>query len=164
MTETEIDKIITDGKLTEDELDNFWENIAFLIFSTSILGISVWSVFKNFSSGTLSFADILFASIASVIFVCAIWYKRKEKNLKTVETDLKTARNIDIVNELIKNNNWQIDENSNSYFEVSVLSIFRVRTHKLTIICTNNRVLFNLRNTGSHAGRMPFTFGIDTYK
>ena len=75
-----------------------------------------------------------------------------------------TKKNIKAIKKLCENEKWKITEEKNSFFEMYLYTFFKARTHKLIFICNENEVLFNLRNTGSYSGRMPFNFGIDTYK
>ncbi|MCG2462975.1 hypothetical protein K8352_19610 [Flavobacteriaceae bacterium F89] len=164
MTEKEIQLILKNQKLPKDELDDFWDNFTFLFLVTSILGISIWVNYKNYLNENINAENILFLVFGILLFVYTIWSKKNEKKLKVIKTNLNTVQNIKAIKKLCESEKWKIIEQKNSFFEIYLYTFFKARTHKLIFICNENEVLFNLRNTGSYKGRMPFNFGIDTYK
>ena len=58
-------------------------------------------------------------------------------------------------------NSGELNYNSENYYSGWLKTCFG-KTHKIVFICLENEILYNLRNTGSHRGRMPYNFGIDT--
>ena len=164
MTNKEIERIKQNGKLPKDELDDFWDNFAFLIIIISFLGISIFGFYKGLISYNILGTQIALLVFSSVIFFYTIWSKKNEKNLKKIKTSLSLDKNKIIINQLCKNKNWEVQSIQNTYFVIYIKAIFNIRTHKLIIICSEKEILFNLRNVGSYKGRMPYNFGIDSFK
>lgn len=164
MTKKEIQLILRNQKLPNDELDDFWDNFTFLLLVTSILGISIWVNYKNHLNNNINAENIFFLVFSILFFLYTIWSKKNEKKLKVIKTNLSTNQNNKTIKKLCENEKWEIIVEKNSFFEIHLYTLFKVKTHKLIFICNENEVLFNLRNTGSYKGRMPFNFGIDTYK
>ena len=164
MTRKEIELIIKSKKLPKDELDNFGDNIIYLLIVTSLFGISIWSYYKNYQSENIQIKDILYMILAGLLFFFTIWSKKNEKNLKSIQTKENIKTNIEIINKLCENDKWKINKKTSSFFEIYIHTIFKIRTHKLTFICDKNEIFYNLRNTGTYKGRMPYNLGIDTIR
>jgi hypothetical protein len=165
MTKGEIDKIILDGKLPKDELDNFWENSGWFLLTTSVFVISAISFYINMRNENLQLNHFIFLLISSIILFFTIWSKKTEKNLKIIETNLNSSQNKQLLNKITNNPYWIKRKSSDSYFEITITSnFFKLPTHKLVLICSDKKILYNVRNVGSFRGRAPFSFGMDTWQ
>jgi hypothetical protein len=150
MTEIELKNIIENNELNKDELDNFWDNFfGFLpLFIFLIVAIN----------------NITFLLIVVFLIVYTFYCKLNERKLKSVKMSINQSENIELIKNIAEKQNWKIKTESFGFYEFYIPFVFGQPAHKLTLILKNNEILLNLRNLGSSKGRMPYLFGIDTFK
>lgn len=150
MTEIQLKNIIENNQLEKDELDNFWDNF----FGFSPLFIFLIVAINN----------ITFLLIVVLLIIYTFYCKLNERRLTPVKMSTNQFKNIEHIKKIAENHNWKIKSESFGFYEFYIPFIFGQSAHKLTLILKNNEILLNLRNLGSSKGRMPYLFGIDTFK
>ena len=150
MTEIQLKNIIENNQLDKDELDNFWDNFfGFLpLFIFLIVAIN----------------NTTFLLIVVLLIIYTFYCKLNERKLTTVKMPTNQFKNIEHIKKIAENQNWKIKSESFGFYEFYIPFIFGQPAHKLTLILKNNEILLNLRNLGNSKGRMPYLFGIDTFK
>ncbi|ARV08292.1 hypothetical protein BTO05_01040 [Winogradskyella sp. PC-19] len=159
MNKNDLKRIKENRKLPKDELDGFWENFMWYFIVIFLIIISL----LRLSLESLNMKDYLFVIIMITISLYTVWLKINDRNLSKINSELKLSENKKMIEFFANNPKWILRENKKSYWEFTVTSIFKIPTHKLTIIVLDKEVLFNFRNIGSFKGRAPFSFGMDTY-
>jgi hypothetical protein len=162
MTTKEIEIVRRNKKLSKDELDSFWDNFSiFLIIIIYFLTTSL-IFFKGVIDNNSNNIQVLLFTSGIIVLFYTIWSKINEKKLKKIKTELSVEKNKKLIKELCRSEKWELTFIKGSYFQVSMKAFFNIESHKLIFICSENEILYNLRNIGSHRGRMPYNFGIDT--
>ncbi|MBF4491807.1 hypothetical protein IRZ83_04080 [Flavobacterium sp. JLP] len=146
-----IQQILKEGVLPKDELDNFWDNF----FGFLPLFLLMVIIKENI---------ILFIAIFLLIGY-VFFLKLNEKKIKRIDTLLNKYQNNILIENIAKSKKWTIKTiDLEGYYEFYIPIIFGIIGHKLTIISTEDKLFFNLRNIGTSKGRVPYMFGIDTIK
>jgi len=161
MTKKEIENIIKKGKLPKDELDDFLANFSYLFLVIIFVIVTVYGIYKGSSIGKLESSQIILFLFGMYIFAFTIFSKKNERKLKKIKTNKKIEQNIEIIKKLNSKKIIELNFNSGNYYSGYLNTCFG-KTHKIIFICLEKQIFYNLRNTGSHKGRMPYNFGIDT--
>jgi hypothetical protein len=161
MTKKEIENIIEKGKLPKDELDDFWSNFSYLFLVIVFVIAATYALYKGSSVGKLESSQIMLFLFGMYILTFTIFSKKNEKRLKKINTNKGIKENIEIIKKLNSKKIIELNSNNENYFSGELNTYFG-KTHKIVFICRENQIFYNLRNIGSHKGRMPYNFGIDT--
>lgn len=161
MTEKELEHIIKKGKLPKDELDEFWSNFTYFFVLITFLVATTYGIYKGNSIGKLESIQVMSFLFGIFILVFTVFSKRNEKKLKKINTWKQIEQNTKIIEKLNSQEFIELTQNSENYYSGWLKTIFG-ETHKVVFICVENQIFYNLRNIGSHIGRMPYNFGIDT--
>ena len=161
MIKKELENIIKKGELPKDELDEFWSNFTYFLLIILFFIITTYGIYKSSSIGKLESSQIMLFLFGIYILVFTFFTKRNEKRLKKISTMKGISQNIKIIEKLNSKELIELTYNRENYYSGWLKTIFG-KTHKIVFICVENQILYNLRNIGSHRGRMPYNFGIDT--
>ena len=161
MTEKELEHIIKKGKLPKDELDEFWSNFTYFFLLIMFVIATTYGIYMENSTGKLESSQVMSFVVGIFILVFTFFSKKNEKILKKVNTMKGIKQNIKIIKKLNSKGLIELTYNSKNYYSGWLKTCFG-KTHKIVFICVENEILYNLRNVGSHRGRMPYNFGIDT--
>ncbi|WP_288955371.1 hypothetical protein [uncultured Polaribacter sp.] len=161
MTKIELENIIKKGELPKDELDEFWSNFTYFFLLITFVIMTTYGIYKSSSIGKLESSQIMLFLFGIFILVFTFFSKKNEKRLKKVKTMRGIEQNTKIIEKLNSKEFIELTYNSENYYSGSLKTTFG-KTHKIVFICVKNEILYNLRNVGSHKGRMPYNFGIDT--
>lgn len=165
MTEELKTDILNSNKLPKDELDNFWDNFFGFLPTGMLLIISAFSLLAKQTNKSLTFEHkIIFFLFSLTLFLYTVWTKMNERKLKSIQTNLTRQQNLSLIERIAKENLWSVKTNKIYYKEYLLPFILGHNGHKLTVIISDDKILFNLRNLGSIRGRMPYLLGIDTIK
>jgi len=165
MKKAELDLVIKSRKLPKDDLDSFKDNFWGFIPVGTLLSGSIIALTTHQTETSISTSHkliFLFSSI--VLFLYTVIIKLKEKRLKSIQTNLSARINSDIVKKISEEENWIRITNNMGYYIFYIPSTLGHKGHKLFVICIDKEILFNIRNRGSVKGRMPYMFGVDSYK
>lgn len=165
MTEGQIQSIKNSMKLSKDELDRPIDNVlGFLPTGMLLIGASLAFLARQ-SEGSVSISHKwVFFSISLALFLYTLWTKARERRVKTIHTGLPRQKNLEIIEQIAKEQSWQTKTDKSNYKEFLIPFVLGHKGHKLTFVIIENEILFNLRNVGSSRGRMPYLLGIDTIK
>lgn len=159
-------KIIRNGKLPKDELDNFWDKF-YGATPTGMLFIgALFSFFAKTTEQSVSFEHkLIFFSISTFLFSLTLWYFHTERNLKQLHTGFTKEQNLKIYQQAIRQLGWRTSKKVNDHHKIIELPFaFGFVGHKLTVLIEEQTIYFNLRNVGTPTGRLPYLLGIDTFK
>ena len=83
---------------------------------------------------------------------------------ETIHTGLPLQQNLLLIEQIAAQQAWSTKTDKTNYKEYLLPSVLGNQGHKLTVLLLDNEILLNLRNRGSGGRRMPYMFGIDTFK
>lgn len=165
MIKKEINEALRRQKVPTDELDNIWDKL-FGSLPTAMLFIGFGlALFSKATNQSLSLEHKLyFFLLATLLFLYTLWSFTSEKKLKKISTNLSLNDNLKLVTLTLKELGWKVSGKGDNYFIAYIPFILGFDGHKLIVIIKDKEILYNLRNVGSGRGRMPYLFGIDTFK
>lgn len=157
--------VLISNKLPKDELDNFWDNLFGFLPASMFLFTSIFSLLGKPTGKSLTFEQkINFFLFSLTLFLYSAWTKMRKRKLKSIQTNLTRQQNFSLIESIAKENFWSVKTNKIYYKEYLLPFIFGHIGHKLTVIISDDKILFNLRNIGTSRGRMPYLLGFDTIK
>ena len=165
MTNKESIEAVRLQKVPKDELDDIWDK-AFGCLPAAMLFIGYGlALFSKETPHSMSFENrVYFFLLATMLFTYTFWSFHSEKNLKKITTNLSFNDNIKLVTLTLQELRWPVSRKGNDHITSYIPFVLGSQGHKLILIIQDNEILYNLRNVGSIKGRMPYSFGIDTFK
>ncbi|WP_276371944.1 hypothetical protein [Chryseolinea sp. H1M3-3] len=163
MKETELRKAISERRIPKDKLSNSWDlGIGMLPVTMIFFASVVILVTPNNPISTRT--ELILFSITGLLFATAVYYLLKDRKLKSISTSKSRNENRILIIETLRQIEWGYKEDPLGVFHVDVPFVFGHAGHLFIVIYLEGEILFNCRNVGTSKGRMPFLFGIDTFK
>lgn len=97
-------------------------------------------------------------------FVRRLYKQSNENNFVPILNKNTKDENSSFIKLLDQDDKLVMVENYRNYFEFSCGYILRMESHKLVLVADDNRILFNLRNTGGGNSRPAATIGEGFFK
>lgn len=160
---TNLDKIIKTRKVPKDELNRFWNNLSGFLPSLLFLMAGVGPIIAPRTTVPKNEILIIFI-IGLLILIYTIYSKITERNLKFIETKLSKENNEKLIIDISLMSNWKKLSNKSYYHSFFFPFVKFHYGFKLILIPIDKGILINLRNRGTVQGRMPYSFGVETFK
>lgn len=167
MNEKQIGKIITERKLTPDNLDDKWGKIWGYFPALCLIlafGIPLLPFIDNKMTWNpmINWIGLL---IGILLFILTYYWFITERNLNQILTNLPLKLNKEILSKALLKLNT--DEQINKNYIVGYLpTLFKQKSHKIIVIATDNMIYFNIRcmaNDPIMNVRLPYSLGIQSF-